>query len=140
MNLYFAQIDTAGDLYVIDINSIGKFQNRRNKRVFDVGMSLALLTSYPLTVFITGNPVSYLLNIFRVLFGIRSITGYNPIQQNEHKLPDIRKGIIYPTDGLDKQNTDPLAISRLNILYARDYRIGNEFKLLYKGFRQLGRK
>ena len=133
-------IDTAGDLYVIDINSIGKFQNRRNKRVFDVGMSLALLTSYPLTVFITGNPVSYLLNIFRVLFGIRSITGYNPIQQNEHKLPDIRKGIIYPTDGLDKQNPDPLAISRLNILYARDYRVGNEFRLLYKGFRHLGRK
>ena len=133
-------IDTAGDLYVIDINSIGKFQNRRNKRVFDVGISLALLASYPLTVFITGNPLNYLLNIFKVLFGIRSITGYNPMQQNDHKLPDIRKGIIYPTDGLDKQNPDPLAISRLNILYARDYRVGNEFRLLYKGFRHLGRK
>ena len=133
-------IDTAGDLYVIDINSIGKFQNRRNKRVFDIGISIALLVSYPVTVFITGNPLNYLLNIFKVLFGIRSITGYNPIQQSDHKLPDIRKGIIYPTDGLDKQNPDPLAISRLNILYARDYRVGNEFRLLYKGFRHLGRK
>ena len=133
-------IDTAGDLYVIDINSIGKFQNRRNKRVFDIGISIALLVSYPVTVFITGNPLNYLLNIFKVLFGIRSITGYNPMQQNDHKLPDIRKGIIYPTDGLDKQNPDPLAISRLNILYARDYRVGNEFRLLYKGFRHLGRK
>ena len=133
-------IDTAGDLYVIDINSIGKFQNRRNKRVFDVGISLALLVSYPLTVFITGNPMNYLLNIFKVFFGQRSISGYNPIQQNDHKLPDIRKGIIYPTDGLDKQIPDPLAISRLNMLYARDYRIGNEFRLLYKGFRHLGRK
>ena len=133
-------IDTAGDLYVIDINSIGKFQNRRNKRVFDVGISLALLVSYPLTVFITGNPLNYLLNIFKVFFGQRSVSGYNPIQQNDHKLPDIRKGIIYPTDGLDKQNPDPLAISRLNMLYARDYRIGNEFRLLYKGFRHLGRK
>ncbi len=133
-------INTAGDLYVIDINSIGKFQNRRNKRVFDVGMSLVLLASYPLTVFITGNPLNYLLNIFKILFGFKSITGYNPSPQNEHKLPDIRKGIIYPTDGFDKVNPDPVAISRLNILYARDYRIGNEFRLLYKGFRHLGRK
>lgn len=133
-------IETAGDLYVIDINSIGKFQNRRNKRVFDVGIGLTLLISYPLTVFITGNPINYLLNIFKVILGLRTITGYNPNQQNDHKLPDIRKGIIYPTDGIDKPNPDPKAISRLNMLYARDYRITNEFRLLYKGFRQLGRK
>jgi O-antigen biosynthesis protein len=133
-------IDTAGDLYVIDINSIGKFQNRRNKRVFDFGISLFLLASYPLTVFITGNPLTYLRNIFEVLFGLKSITGYHPVKQSDHKLPDIRKGIIYPTDGLVNQNTDPQAIARLNMLYARDFKISNEFRLLYKGFRNLGRK
>jgi len=133
-------IDTAGDLYVIDINSIGKFQNMRSKRVFDVGISLALLASYPVTVFITGHPINYLLNILRVFIGLKSITGYHPMNQHEHKLPDIRKGILYPTDGLDNQNPDPQSIARLNMLYARDYRIGNEFRLLYKGFRHLGRK
>ena len=133
-------IDTAGDLYVIDINSIGKFQNRRSKRVFDVFMGLVLLASYPITVFITGHPVSYLRNIFEVLFGLKSITGYHPIEQHEHKLPDIRKGIIYPTDALNHQKPDDQSIARLNMLYARDYRIGNEFRLLYKGFRHLGRK
>jgi len=133
-------IDTAGDLYVIDINSIGKFQNRRSKRVFDVVMGIALLVSYPITVFITGHPVTYLQNILSVLIGFKSITGYHPMDQHEHKLPEIRKGIIYPTDSLDKQNIDHQAIGRLNMLYARDYRIGNEFRLLYKGFRHLGRK
>jgi len=133
-------IDTAGDLYVIDVNSIGKFQNRRSKRVFDVLMSLALLVSYPITVFITGHPLNYLLNIFETLFGRKSITGYYPVDQHDHKLPDIRRGIIYPTDGLDKQNIDHPTIDRLNMLYARDYRLGNEFRLLYKGFRYLGRK
>ncbi len=96
-------IDTAGDLYIIDINSIGKFQNRRNKRVFDVGISLALLVSYPVTVFITGHPLNFLFNILKVLFGLRSITGYHPAPQGDHKLPDIRKGIIYPTDGIEIQ-------------------------------------
>jgi len=133
-------IDTAGDLYVIDINSIGKFQNRRNKRVFDFFTGLFLLATYPVTVFFIGNPVNYLVNIFKVLLGTLSITGYHPVELKDHKLPDIRKGIIYPTDGLDRQNADPLAIGKLNMLYARDYRISNEFRLLYKGFRHLGRK
>jgi GT2 family glycosyltransferase len=133
-------IDTAGDLYVIDINSIGKFQNRRSKRVFDVGMGLVLLVSYPLTVFITGHPLNYLRNIFGVLIGLRSITGYHPENYHEHKLPTIRKGIIYPTDALNQQSIDQQSIGRLNMLYARDYRIGTEFRLLYKGFRHLGRK
>jgi hypothetical protein len=62
------------------------------------------------------------------------------MDQHDHKLPDIRKGIIYPTDALDQQKPDQQAIARLNMLYARDYRISNEFRLLYKGFRQLGRK
>lgn len=133
-------IDTAGDLYIIDINSIGKFQNRRNKRVFDVGISLALLVSYPVTVFITGHPLNFLFNILKVLFGLRSITGYHPAPQGDHKLPDIRKGIIYPTDGIEIQNPDPQLVSRLNLLYARGYTISNDFRLLYKGFRHLGRK
>jgi len=133
-------IDTAGDLYIIDINSIGKFQNRRNKRVFDVGISLVLLASYPVTVFITGHPLNYLSNILKVLFGFRSITGYHPAPQGDHKLPDIRRGIIYPTDGIEMQNPDPQLVSRLNLLYARGYTISNDFRLLYKGFRHLGRK
>jgi O-antigen biosynthesis protein len=133
-------IDTAGDLYVIDINSIGKFQNRRSKRVFDVVMSLALLSSFPISVFIVGHPVSYLQNIIKVFLGLKSITGYHPMDQSEHKLPEIRTGIIYPTDGMNNQNIDQQAIARLNMLYARDYRFSNEFRLLYKGFRHLGRK
>jgi hypothetical protein len=133
-------IDTAGDLYVIDINSIGKFQNKRSKRVFDVGISLLLIASYPVTVFITGHPANYLRNIFKVLLGLKSITGYHPMEQHDHKLPDIRSGIIFPTDVLDVPNPDNQTIGRLNMLYSRDYRISNEFRLLYKGFRFLGRK
>jgi len=36
-------IDTAGDLYVIDINSVSKDVNRRNKRVIDISVSFVLL-------------------------------------------------------------------------------------------------
>jgi len=133
-------IDTAGDLYVIDVNSIGKFQNKRSKRIFDVGVSLVLLFSYPIGVFFTGHPMQYIKNIVWVLFGKKSITGYHPSDQHDHKLPDIRKGILNPIDALAIPNPDHRTIDRLNMLYARDFKISNEFLLLYKGFRFLGRK
>ena len=41
-------INTAGDLYTIHFNSIGKESNRRNKRLFDVVSSLLLLITFPL--------------------------------------------------------------------------------------------
>ena len=133
-------INTAGDLYVIDINSIGKFQNKRSKRLFDLATGFVLLITFPFVAFITGHPITLLKNIIRILIGIKAVSGYHPVDQNDHKLPHIKPGIIYPTDIIDIQHIDTETISRLNMLYARDYRISNEFKLLYKGFKKLGRK
>ncbi len=133
-------INTAGDLYVIDINSINKVNNRRNKRVFDVIMSLAMLVTYPLTAVFVRNPGNFLLNIFKVIVGIRSWSGYYPIESYDHKLPGIRQGVLYPIDAYRKIEMTDQTISRLNILYARDYKLLNEFRLIFKGFQNLGRK
>ncbi len=133
-------INTAGDLYVIDINSISKVNNRRNKRVFDVLMSLVMLASYPVTAFIVKKPLYFLLNISGVLIGKKSWTGYHPTHHHDHKLPGIREGVLHPTDAFQKIILDEQTISRLNILYARDYKILGEFRILFKGFRELGRK
>ncbi|MEI6899746.1 MAG: glycosyltransferase, partial [Bacteroidota bacterium] len=45
-------INTSGDLYVIDINTITKLANRRNKRLLDILLSLSLLAVYPIIIFI----------------------------------------------------------------------------------------
>jgi len=133
-------INTAGDLYVIDINSISKTSNRRNKRFFDFSFALILLVSWPLTAFLTKSPVNYLLNLLRVIIGLRSISGYCPTKVRDYKLPKIRKGILNPADALPSSNLDEDAYHKLNMLYARDYHIGNEFKLLFRGFRNMGRR
>jgi len=133
-------INTAGDLYVIDINSINKVDNRRNKRVFDLFISLLLLVSYPLSVWFVKQPAGFLRNIFLVIFGRKSISGYHPVIGHDHKLPGLREGVLYPTDALTNSDLDDPTITRLNILYARDYRISTEFRLLFRGFRHLGRK
>lgn len=133
-------INTAGDLYVIDINSIGKHQNRRSKRMFDLASSLFLIISYPITAFFITHPFQYLQNILLIFFGKRSVTGFYPHESHEHKMPEIRQGIIYPTDVLKSKSLDNETIERLNMMYARDYKISNEFRLLYMGFKFLGRK
>lgn len=133
-------INTAGDLYVIDINSINKVVNRRNKRVYDLFMSLILLLSYPVTLWFVQQPASYLKNMLLVFFGRKSFSGYHPVVGHDHKLPGLREGILYPTDALSNSDLDEQTIARLNILFARDYRISTEFRLLFRGFRSLGRK
>lgn len=130
-------IDTAGDLYVIDINSVSKPVNRRNKRVFDFGMSLLFLAVFPILMWTQKNPFGFVGNIFAVLFGVKSWVGYAPSEQNIH-LPKIRKGVLNPLEVLpEEQRTDEIR-ARLNLLYAKDYKIENDFNVMRRAFRGLG--
>ncbi|MBN1199409.1 MAG: hypothetical protein JXA23_08675, partial [Bacteroidales bacterium] len=134
-------INTSGDLYVIDINSITKMDNRRNKRLVDVLASFTLLALYPLFFFLVRNPIGLLRNIFLVLLSLRSWVGYSEMSETEaHRLPEIKKGILNPFDAFHGKPVPGEAIARLNLIYARDYKITNDVNILLKGFRDLGRR
>lgn len=132
-------INTAGDLYTLDINSIGKINNRRNKRFLDIVISITLLFSIPVTVFMVKNPGGFIKNIIRVLFAERSWVGYckTPVQER-HQLPKIRKGILDPADALNVSSLSMETRERLNLLYARNYHVKNDLNVIIKGFRKLG--
>lgn len=133
-------INATGDLYMIDINSVARTGNRRTKRLFDVIASLVMLVMLPVLVFIVKKPLGFIRNIFYVLIGKRSWVGYETTHSRpEMRLPEIRKGVLHPIDVLQKQVLSPDDISRLNILYARNYKVINDFGILLKGFRELGR-
>lgn len=132
-------INTTGDLYMIEISSIARVNNRRNKRLFDVATSFVLLLGLPVLVFVVKNPFGCMLNIFRVLAGKRSWVGYNKIENSEElRLPGIRKGVLNPADALPNRNLSNDDIVRLNILYARNYTPANDLRILFKGLRKLG--
>jgi hypothetical protein len=134
-------INTSGDLYVIDINAIIKKSNRRNKRLFDVTVSLSLLVFYPVALFLVRNPFGLLRNIFLVMFSFASWIGFTPHPApEENKLPDIKKGVLNPLDAFRNKNIPKETTNRLDLLYARDYKITNDFNILIKGFRNLGRR
>lgn len=130
-------INTSGDLYVIDINSVGKPANQRNKRLFDILVAMILLPLSPLVMWIAKKPHRFILNIIRVMFGFRTWVGYST--DNNATLPKIKKGILNPTDILPDKRIDEETATRLNMLYARDYRMGSDLNIIWRGFRKLGR-
>lgn len=131
-------IETAGDLYVLNINSITKTENIRSKRTFDLLLSFLFIIASPILAFAYKKPLNFCRNIFRVFFGKLSFVGYLSNDSNQaYQLPRIKKGVLNPNDGLvfdDKTITD-----KLNLIYARDYSIQKDFGILVKAWKKLDR-
>lgn len=130
-------INSPGDLYMIELNTILKPYNRRYKRFFDLAGSLLLLLFSPVLLWFMQKPFRFILNIVRVLTAQKSWIGFC----NEDKstsLPKIKAGILHPAIFFTKEELNKENIHRANILYARDYRWTNDLHILLKGFRKLG--
>ncbi|MDQ3190196.1 MAG: glycosyl transferase family 2, partial [Bacteroidota bacterium] len=133
-------IDTSGDLYSININSIIRSSNKRNKRLFDIASSLSLLAFWPFTVFLIKQPFGFFKNIFAVLAGKRTWVSYALTKSsNNFSLPKIKQGILNPADPLSHKNLDENSINKINLLYAKDYKITNDLSIILKSFKELGR-
>jgi O-antigen biosynthesis protein len=134
-------IHSNGELYVIDINSINKPANKRNKRIIDIGVSLFFLLFFPFTVLKIRMPGRFFINILKVMAGNRTWVGYyesSATPGNFSSLPRIKKGIISPVIATRKTDLDHRTIERLNALYAKDYKIDNDLYIIWKGFSELG--
>jgi len=132
-------IDTFGDYYTVDINTINQTANKRNKRLFDIAASLFFLASYPVILIAVKHPLGFLKNIILVLFNKKTWVGYYPLAGNE-KLPAIKKSVLNPADMYKTLALDQNTLSNLNTLYAKDFRLENDFHIIRKAFRKLGRR
>ncbi len=132
-------IDTSGDFYTFDINSITKPSNQRYKRMLDVIISVVFILTSPLLVFVIKSPIQFVINIFEVLFGIKSWVAYSSSAPIIH-LPKIRKGVLNPSDILANEKEKIETINQLNTIYAKDYKPYNDLYILLKGCKNWGRK
>ncbi|MCD6347206.1 MAG: glycosyltransferase [Bacteroidales bacterium] len=130
-------INTAGDLYVIDIRSIAEPANRRNKRLLDIAVSFILVLTLPLNIwFFIPKLKPYLLNILSVLAGNKTWIGYYPAGESaDHSLPDIKPGVLNP----DPKLLNPSIKLQIdcNLNYARYYDVATDFRILLNHFRML---
>ncbi|MGZ4099479.1 MAG: glycosyltransferase [Bacteroidia bacterium] len=129
-----SSIDTAGDLYVIDINNVGRPENKRKKRLLDVVVSGVLLIFWWIVIWFQEEKLNFLLNSFKVIFGVYSWVGYGKSQRKD--LPSIRPSVLTPADELKGATEERINKSFLN--YSKDYKTENDLRIILKHFRKLG--
>lgn len=132
-------INTAGDIYFQDLNSINNAENKRFKRLFDLIISLVLITVFPLTFWVTKKPHKHFYNLFLILFNHASFVSFDSLSASDIHLPLIKKGILFPSDSLIKSEKSLQNVKRINLIYAKEYKISNDFLILFRGLKNLGR-
>lgn len=129
-------IDTAGDLYIIDVNSISKPKNKRNKRVFDFSTAFLILIFSPVLFWIQKNKLAFVKNILQVLLGVKSWVGYG--NDNNEQLPKLKPSVLSPSDAIKNIELNKQTRERLNLSYSKDYRVTNDINIVLKCFTKLG--
>lgn len=128
-------IHEKGDLYFVDVPSINNPVNRRNKRLFDIGMSLTLLLLSPILIIFAENKGGFFANIFRVLRGKISWVGRD-LQHD--KVLGMKEGVLSPSIIANTPQLDAHTRDRINLLYAKDFKVWNDLKIVSSHLHRLG--
>lgn len=135
-----SNVNTRGELYMIDLNTINRPENKRIKRAFDVSVSLFFIVFFIPLFFIVKDKGGFISNIFRVLFGKVSWVGFYTLDAEAAKgLPKIKAGVLNPADAFNDRGLDSATLRNLNLLYAKNYELTEDLKIVFRGLRSVGR-
>ncbi len=126
-----------GDLYAIEIKlNISKNSNLRNKRTLDILSSILFLLTFPISTWFVKQKTMYLSNSLSVLLGSQSWVGFS--EYKDLSLPKLKKGVISPTTELPNNRNNIQIKKQLDFLYAKNYQVIDDIKLIFKFFPLLG--
>lgn len=127
-------IDAPESWYALRFNAISKSTNRRAKRLFDLGIAFLALLTGPLLMWAMRRPARFWRMSLYCLLGRRTWVGYHQAGYSE-SLPALPPAVI-PVGA--RQNLEPHHLRKLNLLYAKDYRLSNDLNWLIRHWRFLG--
>lgn len=131
--------NSSGELYTIAIQfRIAQPTQARSKRLLDIAVALVLLLTLPVHLLLIPGRRRLLQRIFQVLLGRMSWVGYAPIPKGTAHLPTLRPGVLSSRHAFPHLPLDTPTLERLNFLYAKDYRVGKDVAILWRGYRLLG--
>ena len=127
--------DRRGRLYTVNVTyALNQPGPRRNKWLFDRAAALLGLLLSPLLLFFVANKGQYFGRCLSVLTGRRTWVGYAGDRTPVADLPRLRPGVYDPLAG--RAVTDPGVVRQANFLYARDYTVGSDWRLLWGALRR----
>ncbi len=131
-------INSAGDLYIFNINEISKKSNKRLKRTCDIVISFCFLVSLPITIWFFNQKLNFVKNMLLCLIGFKTLVGYYfTTNINKEQLPVLKKGVLTPFDTI--KFTEEQLVAKLNLIYARDYHIFKDLEIIQKAWKKLDR-
>lgn len=126
-----------GDFYTINIKlSILSSQSKLNKRIFDIVASILFFVGSPLLIWVQHHKSSFFTNLIQVLWGKKSWIGYS--NNNDGVLPTIKPGVLDCISDSQKAKTDAKRQAELNFVYARDYSVVTDIRIIVDSLKKLG--
>lgn len=129
-------IQNSGEFYILDTNSITRKSNLRKKRMFDIFFSLLILLFSPIIYLFQKEKNYFFNNCWNVLIGKVSLVGFHWEDKSKIHLPQIKKGILLPSDAYDLISNE--IIAKANYQYSRNYAVSKDFNILIKNLNHLG--
>ncbi|MCF8238946.1 MAG: glycosyltransferase family 2 protein [Saprospiraceae bacterium] len=127
----------SGELYTTDVRfRLSDAVKRRHKRLLDVGIALILLVCSPVLIWFQSRKGRFLHNVIRLITGQRTLVSYG---EAKDALPRLRPGLLQPSDAHPWLNLDQRTAQHLDFLYARDYGVEKDLRILMRNFKRLDR-
>ncbi len=130
-------IDSKGEIFEISLNAVSKKKNLRKKRVLDLTISLLFLLTLPISLLTVKKKHGFIVNIFYVISGRKSWVGYN-LQADSKSIEQdsVQQGVLTPASLYPRSTGQE--IKRINLSYAKDYRLSKDLEIILKKWKQLG--
>lgn len=130
-------IDSKGEIFEISLNAVNKKKNLVKKRILDLAISSIFLLFLPISLFTVKKRVGFIVNIFYVISGRKSWVGYDLQTDSKSMEQDsIQKGVLTPASLYPRSTGQE--IKRINLSYAKDYRLSKDIEIILKKWKQLG--
>lgn len=122
-----------GELYTIAIRyNITEPRQRRNKRVLDLCLCAVFLFTLPLWILFSEKWRKLIKHWLPVLLGRATWVSYAP-HEAVSSLPKLKPGVFNPLDGLESIQPTEAMIGQLNVLYAKDWNVWQDFEIWWRG-------
>jgi O-antigen biosynthesis protein len=124
-----SSINAIGEIYTPDLKAINTPASRRNKRLFDIGISLLILAASPIWFFVYKKTLLLLSNAASTLFGQKTWIGYIQNDLQVHSLPELKKGVftLKQVNDIEIQHS-----SDVNLIYAKSYSVATDLSILWQ--------
>jgi O-antigen biosynthesis protein len=129
-------IETAGDLYILNINAISHPSKQRQKRILDFFAGSLMLLLFPLIYWFYTNKLQFFKNALQLISGKKTLVSYASGNKSTNKdLPSLKSGILTPHDHLEL--IDEQLIVKLDLLYAREYHLLSDLRIVLRSWKKL---